>query len=278
MFKKIKYLLKQYLKSSEEICKKQIERASELEKYNGMTLKLTTSKGGNRFYCARRKGETKFTYLGGEDDPEVRKIKEAHYLQKSISAIQKNNKLIKALLSGYTDESFEGINDLLPELYKNYQAVALEYGNEKAKKWKEQAEAYKSRFEVLFPEGLIISTYDGNYVRSRSEGMIYNLLLSLGITFVYELPLKTKQRVYYPDFTILSEIDYETEIILEHFGMMSKESYRKRSFDKIMDYMRDGYIAGINIFYTYEYLDGGVNLSPVSDIINLKIRPDKTDP
>ena len=148
--------------------------------------------------------------------------------------------------------------------------------NQKAKRLKagkKKAESYKARFEPYKPEQLIVKTIDNTYVRSKSEGMIYNLLLSLGITFVYELPLKTKTRLFLPDFTILSEIDYETEIIIEHLGMMSQTYYRNKNFNKLMDYMKEGYLQGVNIFYTFDYLDGGVDLSPIFDIISIKIRP-----
>ncbi|MBQ6315693.1 MAG: hypothetical protein IKE85_02755 [Mogibacterium sp.] len=273
MINKAIHLLRDYLAFSENLYNKQKARQKELAGYENMLLDSSCSKSGTRYYCAKKKGDKKFSYLGGEDHPEVRKIKEARYLKKSIPIIEKNNKLIRRLVRGYRTANLQTINDMLPKLYRNTYGLQIESKNEKARKWKEQAEAYKNTFEVPFPENLKVKTIEQTWVRSKSEALIYNILVSLGITFVYELPLKLKHKTEYPDFTILSEIDYETEIIIEHLGMMSVESYRSRNFKKIMDYMREGYLQGINIFYTFEYTDGGVDLTPVLDIISLKVRP-----
>jgi hypothetical protein len=110
-------------------------------------------------------------------------------------------------------------------------------------------------------------------VRSKSEASIYNLLLRMGITFVYELPTKTRTKTRFPDFSILSEVDYKTVILIEHQGMMGETEYKERFNDRVYDYLRAGYISCINIFYTFDSIDGSVNTNPILDIINLKIRP-----
>ena len=87
--------------------------------------------------------------------------------------------------------------------------------------------------------------------------MIYNELLSKGVTFIYEMPFNLGGRTVYPDFVLLSEIDYRTEIIIEHQGLMSNEVYRKRFNDKLYNYLCNGYVQGINIFYTFDTINGG---------------------
>lgn len=267
------HLLRQYLKYNEDLYQKQIARINELSEYHGIELHPIHSSSGHCFYSAKKKGEKKYKYIGGDEDPIVKGIKELRYLEKSVSVLEKNNRLIRQLLKGYYPANMKSINILLPKVYQNTQSINYKADSHKALTWKEKACAYKARFEPYKPEQLTVPTIDGTFVRSKSEALIYNLLVSLGVVFVYELPLKTKTRMFLPDFTILSEIDYETEIIIEHLGMMSKEFYRNENFDKIMDYMKENYVQGVNIYYTFDYMDGGLDLTCIFDIISLKIRP-----
>lgn len=269
------HLLKKYLKFSDDLYARQSKRAAELSGYEDFLLHLVGSSGVHSYYSVKRKGDKGFKYLGGESHPEVKKIKEAHYLKVSLPRLKKNNQLIRDFLGGYRSIGFNAINQLLPALYENSQPLEIVSDNEKAARWKKQSEAYKDTFEVLYPDELKIETCDGTMVRSKSEALIYNLLRSLGITFVYELPLKLGNTTLRPDFTILSEIDYETVIILEHFGMMSVESYRNKNFKKMMTYLNNKYTPGVEVFFTFETGDGGLRMSPVYDIIDLKIRPNR---
>ena len=273
MIGKAIHLLRQYLKYNEDLYQKQIAKIKDLAEYQGLDLRPIKSSSGRCFYRVKGKGDKKFKYVGGEDNPIVKGIKELRYLEKSVSVLEKNNRLIRQFLKGYYPANFKSINNLLPKVYQTTQSIEYESENYKALAWKEKAEAYKSRFELYKPEQLTVPTIDGTFVRSKSEALIYNLLVSLGVSFVYELPLKTKTRKILPDFTILSEIDYETEIIIEHLGMMSKEFYRNDNFDKIMDYMKENYVQGVNIYYTFDYMDGGLDLACIFDILSLKIRP-----
>ena len=95
----------------------------------------------------------------------------------------------------------------------------------------------------------------------------------MGITFVYELPTKVGSKIRYPDFTILSEVDYKTTILIEHQGMLDQEIYRNHFKNRICDYWYAGYIQGVNIFFTFSRIDGSLDMEPILDIIQLKIRP-----
>ena len=226
MIRKALHELNGYVSYAEDLLRRQVALAGQLSGYEDMSLKEKVTPSGRKFYYARKKGTEKFTYIGRADSPEVRKIKEAHYLKKSIPVLQKNIRLVNSLLDGYVSSSAKSINQMLPDLYTIEESIDLSDRAEAARRWKEQKEAYKSTFPPYRPEELKVRTNDGSYVRSISEALIYNLLLSLGITFVYELPLETGTRRYFPDFTLLSEIDYASTFIIEHLGMMGDESYR----------------------------------------------------
>lgn len=67
-------------------------------------------------------------------------------------------------------------------------------------------------------------TLDGNFVRSKSEVIISNLLFQAGIKYEYEKPLYYEGGKHImPDFTLF--LPNKKEIYWEHVGMLGKESY-----------------------------------------------------
>lgn len=79
-------------------------------------------------------------------------------------------------------------------------------------------------------------TDNGDYVRSKSEANIANILFKHNIPYKYECPLKLSNgRIIYPDFTIL---DIRTRRVKywEHRGMMDNAEYVCHSVKRIRDY------------------------------------------
>lgn len=67
-------------------------------------------------------------------------------------------------------------------------------------------------------------TLDGNFVRSKSEVIISNLLFEAGIEYEYEKPLYYNNGNHImPDFTLF--FSNKNEIYWEHVGMLGKEMY-----------------------------------------------------
>ena len=93
------------------------------------------------------------------------------------------------------------------------------------------------------------------------------------ITFIYEMPVKTPFRTRFPDFAILSEVDYKTMILIEHQGLMDDPKYQERFKKRVYELYCAGYVSCVNIFYTFDNPDGSINTDPILDIIRLKIRP-----
>lgn len=78
-----------------------------------------------------------------------------------------------------------------------------------------------------YRENLKHKTVHGEYVRSKSEVIIANILFERGLKYKYEMEFRVGDAVLYPDFTITDP--YTEEIyLLEHLGMLSKENYRER--------------------------------------------------
>lgn len=277
MIKKYMIITNRLLNSLIEIEEKQQARLKSLKEYDGLLLKEKKRGNGKAYYTCYKRGspygKAKYRYAGSSNSEKVLRIKEVHHLKKLLAVLAKDIDLMKYISGRLENIDADHINELLPAVYQAYDFQQEMSPNRIAAEWKRSREAYKATFPPYRPEDLTVPTYDRTMVRSKSEALIYNFLLRMGVTFIYELPLETKVRTFYPDFTILSEIDYRSIYRIEHQGMMNDPGYRERYEDRVYDYLRAGYAQGINIFYTFDLYDGGVDMDPILDIIRLKIRP-----
>lgn len=251
----------------------QRKRLKELRGKDSMVLCGKKASNGTTYYCARKAGDKKFKYAGSSSAKLVKEIKEARYLKESLSRIDRNIQVLCDARANLKSTEYESVNMSLPKTYKGSNIASAPAGTEKARLWKQRMEAEKAKHATYRPEELKITTDDGNTVRSKSEALIYNHLLALGVTFVYEMPIWIDGHIYLSDFVLLSEADYETGIIIEHQGLMGDENYRRRFSEKVYGYLKAGYIPGINIFYTFDDMYGGLDGSPIDDIVRTRIRP-----
>ena len=272
MEKKVINAVNQYLKQAEQLRAIQKKRADELHKYKSVYMKKSGN-GHNTYYYVREKDNSTGKYIGREETEAVRRIKEARFIQELNTRLDYNIGLFEHFADEIKITDFEIVNQNIPKVYQSAKMISLKSTDEKAQIWKNNAELTKLRSDTYLPEELNIRTNDGNMVRSKSEAMIYNYLLSMGVTFAYELPIKVGGRYCSPDFILLSEIDYKTEIIIEHQGMLSNQHYRNRFNEKLYNYYCNGFVQGINIFYTFDDIDGGLDLTPVENIVRTVIRP-----
>lgn len=278
MNKRSRYELTSYLKEIKSRCSSESRRLDQLKDYSHQKLRLTHNRSGKEYYYVyvpERKG---YKYLGNCDNNDVNRIKEAHYLQLSISKLQHEIQLIENMLSMDEDLSYEHINGELNKAYRNARISQPKSMSVIAKEWKESKEEYKRSIPPFRPEELIHKTRDGSYVRSKGEALIYNYLLELGVTFVYEYPLTIRQgykeTLLRPDFMILSETDYKTVIFFEHQGMMNDTLYRDRFKEKVYKYWINNYLPERDVFFTFDLPNGGFDDTPIKSILQRYIRPE----
>ena len=107
----------------------------------------------------------------------------------------------------------------------------------------------------------------GEYVRSKSELIIANMLFREGIPYDYERPVVLKNgKIKYPDFTVLNTRTGR-EYIFEHFGKLDNEEYRFKNLEKIKDYENSGYIQGINLIMSFETKDNPLDTTHIRNLI-----------
>jgi len=277
MINKYKIITNRILMALNRYEQTQQARLKEIKEYGAFSLKFDKHPNGKGYYYIAPRGKGKrrpYKYLGTEANNTVRIIKEVRYLQRSLKVIARDKKLLEKVMREVEGVDYDSINQMLPATYRGAVLKGQLSKDQRAARWKKQAEANKQKWPPSHPEELIIPTDDGTMVRSKSEALIYNLLLRMGITFVYEMPVRTKTRIRHPDFALLSEVDYKTVILIEHQGKMNDQLYSEKFNDRVYDYLQSGYVSGINIYYTFDGADGSINMDPILDIIKLKIRPD----
>lgn len=253
-------------------------RLDQISEYSSMRLKTHRPKNGCFYYSIFDPQEGRYKYLGTDSHETVRTIKEARHLQMSIQELQQEILLVNDVLQQSRDISHEEIDRKLSKAYRGSSLSYPPSDNSTANKWKESAERYKDSFDPFRPNELIHTTRDGSMTRSKSEALIYNYLLDVGVTFVYELPLRirvgSKDSLLLPDFTILSEIDYRTVKFIEHQGMLDDPKYRTSFNEKVFKYWTNNHIPERDVFFTFDLPNGGFDDTPIRDIIKRYIRPE----
>lgn len=266
-------MMKRHLEEMKRTRDRSIDRLNEIDEYTSWTLKPGNTVNGVTYYNVVKPGSKKRKYLGNQNNETVIRIQEARYLRELIQVADRDIDLMGNFLELYESASFAHINELLPKTYRNNKALRGRDKKRVAAAWKSRKEKEKAEYPVYKPEELKQPTIDGNYVRSKTEAMIYNFLVEHGYTFVYELPLKGKSRLFYPDFTILSEIDYITEVRIEHHGMMSDDGYRQGAEAREYDYWYNGFLPNRDVYFTFDDNRGVLDMAPISEILNSRVRP-----
>jgi hypothetical protein len=95
-------------------------------------------------------------------------------------------------------------------------------------------------------------TTQGEYVRSKAEWMIAEILQSSGVPYQYEAPLTLRNgNTFRPDFRCLN-LRKRKVIYWEHLGMMGDTEYAASVIRKMQIYEENGYFIGDNLIVTEE--------------------------
>ncbi|MBE6010212.1 MAG: hypothetical protein E7236_06115 [Lachnospiraceae bacterium] len=125
----------------------------------------------------------------------------------------------------------------------------------------------KKQFSELDPE---IFTENGEQVRSKSEKIIADKYLKLGIPYRYESQLvlidNGRSITIYPDFTVLNK-NTRKVYYHEHFGRMDKEDYCDSALKRVELYAKNGIFIGDRLIITHETAGRPMNMSYFESLI-----------
>lgn len=239
-------------------------------RYESTTLINSCHKGSSRQqYYFRKKGMPAKKYLGTGKSEAVRNIKAARYCKMLLDVIDKDIRLLETVEQEYVMPDHDSINRLLPKVYRTDSLPVSMQSSQAAAEWKKKMEEEKAKYAPFMPEELVHEAKDGTMMRSLSEVMIANYLISLGITFVYELPMTVNGKRKWPDFTILSPVDNKTVIIIEHQGAMGSEEYQAKFLRTILFYLGTNLVPNKDVFFTFNHLNRKLDLRQIDCILHM---------
>lgn len=248
------------------------KKKEELKMYEGMVLIPSVKSYGRVYYYTNDPKSGKRVYLGGEEHPDVQNIKALHHINLSMKLMENDSSLIVPALDKAADHSPDAVEQMLPKVYRNSRLGMGSAPDVRAAKWKTDKEAFKAayleKYPDKYPETLTYQRRNGEWMRSKSEGSIADILDMNGLTWIYELPHKCNGYWLLSDFTVLSPLDFLDEIIIEHAGRMDLESYRNKYIFSLEHYMKEGYRPNINLFFTFDNLDQTFSQIPVQNILD----------
>ena len=204
-----------------------------------------------RFYHVGKSDDSSGVYITKENRALVKALAQKDYnekfLKKARAELSKLECSVRALSGASADIAYQTLDPRRSRLVTPYLITNDLY----ADRWKSQP--YKTN--PYMPESKLYDTNNGEKVRSKTEAIIADMLLELGIPYRYEQELKLGgDAVRYPDFTLL-EIKTRKEIYLEHFGLLDDEDYRNKCLHKLDEYRNNGIYLGKNLLITYESAD-----------------------
>lgn len=221
--------------------------------------------GNKVYYYLAVNNDAKETKLLNKDDHKlIEDLIQKSYLEKVLRSTKQEASALEKALDHYPSITAEDIYEQLTNDRKTFVKPIISTDEQYIQNW----------LSIPFvPKGFgddapLYLTRNGERVRSKSEMIIADRLLANGIPYKYECPLKVKNGVIHPDFTIL-KISERRILYLEHCGKMDDPKYTEGSVVKrVNDYNRAGVSLGDNLFLTFESSATPLDVRVLDDLIN----------
>ncbi len=231
----------EYLKIIADNAKKELDRLP-----TG-SLKIFNSHGHAQYCrCEKNKSGTR-EYIHKSEESLIKGLARRGYLEKVLKAIAEEIKMIEQRLFTKPFLPFESVYDQMDNNQKKLVSPIAKSDGQFVEEW--VTRQYDKK--VIDPNDAVYVTDKGDYVRSKSELIIANMLFKRGILYRYECGLFLGGRLIFPDFTLL-DIENRREIYWEHFGMMDNPEYAANAIKKMKDYDANGFVFGETLLVSFE--------------------------
>lgn len=207
-------------------------------------------------------------YLSTKEKARIAALCQRQYLEKIKNSAEEQLSVLEKCASEYTASALQDIYSSLPEAMLKYIHPVDVPDEEYVRRW--EAEEYERK---PIAEGTAeFYTSRGERVRSKSEKIIADSLIALGIPYKYEKPLiLSGQILIHPDFVILS-VSQRREYYLEHFGMMDNPQYAEKAVERVALYERNGIYLGKKLLVSCETTKHPLNMRILQEAILSHIR------
>lgn len=245
------YLIKALLEQK-RLCEQIIEMTNSIKQIPKTGwIEISSPRKKPKFYRGKIDETTKKRvreYIPVAEHDEIHDIFESDFLNSSRQLALEQHKLINHFLSNFKENGFEKIYENLHPVKKSMIAPLIESHQQFLEVWK------NSPYEPMpFRENTrVVSTRDGNRVRSKTERTLYEIFQDYKIPFKYECPLHLRNKTIYPDFTFIHPYE-KSEIYWEHFGMMDDPEYSVNAYLRINEYANNGIFIGENLIVSFEH-------------------------
>lgn len=204
------------------------------------------------FYCflpADGKGKRKEVSIPRRNKRLLASLCDKRYCEKLIPILTKEIKLLRSFLAKFDPEEKVLLRRHLPEEMGKYITPLIRTREEQIESW--LSEHFDTNPYPLDNDSYC--TKKGEYVRSRLELYVANLLYDLGIPYRYECAVYLEDgSVLYPDFTLLHPETLEV-YWLELFGMMDDPDYAAANLQKIARYSQSKMFP--NLIMVFDHKD-----------------------
>ena len=179
------------------------------------------------------------------------------YYDKVCKCIDLQIKALNRCISSLRKNNYTQIYENLPLAHQAVTTPIFLSDEEYIKQWY----ASHTGNANTFPKGNVYETKRGEFVRSKSEKILADMLFDLGIPYIYECELKFDDGTsVYPDFTVLN-VRTRTTIRIEHMGKMDDPKYVDKFIYKVHMYESNGYHIGEQLLMTFETASEPLNVT-----------------
>ncbi len=210
-------------------------------------------KRGKSYYYQTLSGVEK--YLGRREMELVEALKERKLAEEILKVVSANEECLECAIHTLRPFSPKEIYKTLPKSYRK-EGDSNSGGITDGQAWADAPYVKKSSYGRYEDPSQL--TLKGDYVRSKSELNIANMMYMKGIPYRYEEVTELCGEIIAPDFAVYRESDGKV-LFLEHFGMMYNRKYRDDFAWKVHLYIKAGYMPYRDVFFTFEDLDGNID-------------------
>lgn len=202
-------------------------------------------------------------YISKDNLELASKLANKKYYEDLIKILEKRIFQFDDILKDYQETEIEDLYNNYHQGIKNIVIPITPTYEIELSKFKSKKRSYLNYLN----ENNKFMTNKGEYVRSKSEKIIADLLTDFGLEYIYESSLELNDITIYPDFTIFHPTK-RVEIYWEHFGRIDNEDYLRKTYNKILNYELNGYMRNDRLIVSYE-LNNDLNIQWIHKLIKI---------